>query len=145
MTVRIFHIALLLFMMTVSCGEPQDSPRNTVIHLFGAMERNDRAAVNDILDLPSLMEERTEDYALQADTPRVFHSPDEILDDLTGDGKTRQRWFSLQRVVGSADIMGDTAFVEISFVDKIKSIQYFNKFGLRRVNGHWKIYSFRTI
>lgn len=132
-------------MMTVSCGEPQDSPRNTVIHLFGAMERNDRAAVNDILDLPSLMEQREEDYALQADTPRVFRSPDDILDDLTGDGKTRQRWFSLQRVVGAVDIMGDTAFVEISFVDKAKSIQYFNKFGLRKVNGRWKIYSFRTM
>ncbi len=145
MTVRITLILFLLFMVTVSCGEPQDSPRNTVIHLFGAMERNDRAAVNDILDLPSLMQESPEDYALAADSPRVFHSPDEVLDDLTGDGVTRQRWFALQRVVGSADIKGDTAFVEISFVDKAKGIQYFNKFGLHKINGRWKIYSFRTM
>ncbi len=144
-TARFFAISLILLMMTVSCGEPQNSPRNTVIQLFGAMERNDRAAVNDILDLPSLMEKGVEDYALQADTPRVFYSPDEILDDLTGEGETRKRWFSLQRIVGAADIKGDTAFVEISFVDKAKSIQYFNKFGLRKINGRWKIYSFRTM
>ena len=145
MTVRITIISLLLFVMAVSCGESQDSPRNTVIHLFGAMERNDRAAVNDLLDLSSLMQEGPQDYALSSDSARVFHSPDEILDDLTGDGLTRQRWFSLQRVVGSADIKGDTAFVEISFVDKAKGIQYFNKFGLHKVNGRWKIYSFRTM
>jgi hypothetical protein len=109
------------------------------------MERNDRAAVNDILDLPSLMAYDQEDYALNRNTPRVFHSPDEILDDLTGDGLTRKRWFDLQRIVGQANIKGDTAFVDVSFIDKAKDIQYFNKFGLHKINGRWKIYSFRTI
>ena len=69
MTVRITIISLLLFVMAISCGESQDSPRNTVIHLFGAMERNDRAAVNDLLDLPSLMQEGPQDWAAQA--PRL--------------------------------------------------------------------------
>ena len=86
-----------------------------------------------------------EDYALQRDEPRVFHNPEEILNDLTDDGLTKTRWFSMQRVIGNTQIKGDTAFVEVSFIDKARSKQYYNKFGLHKKDNSWKIYSFRTI
>lgn len=145
--VRIIILSLVVFtlILSFSCGESQDTPRSTVIRLFGAMERNDRAAMNDILDLPSLMNYNQEDYALNSDSARVFHSPDEVLDDLTEGGLTYKRWFALQRIIGRAELKGDTAFVDISFIDKTKEKQYFNKFGLHKINGRWKIYSFRTI
>lgn len=119
-------------------------PRETVISFFGAMEKNDQAALAHLLDLPSLMQNTREDYAVSTDSPRVFHSPQEILGDLTNDGLTKQRWFSYQRIIGDADIYEDAATVEVTFVDKERSRAYLTRFGLHKVNGTWKIYSFKT-
>jgi hypothetical protein len=138
-------LAIQVFIF-LGCSSSRDgTPREVVIQLFGAMERNERATLPRILDLRSLMSEQEEDYALQRNTARKFYNPEAILDDLTDSGLTKIRWFSMQRVVGNAEINGDTAFVEVSFIDKEKSIQYYNKFGLHRRKGHWKIYSFKTI
>jgi len=109
------------------------------------MERNDRAAIVYLLDLPALMSITGVDYALQRDEPRVFRNPEKLLDDLTNDGLTKTKWFEMQRVIGKTEIKGDTAFVEVSFISKETNIQYYNKFGLHRKNEQWRIYSFRTI
>ena len=77
-------------------------------------------------------------------TPHVS-SPQQILEDLTEDGQTKRRWFSLQRIVNQAAIDGSTATVEVTFVDKDASKGYRTKFGLHIVNSKWKIYSFRAI
>nr|MBN2277456.1 hypothetical protein [candidate division Zixibacteria bacterium] len=135
----------ILFLAGCSGGTGGDSPKDTVVRLFGAMERNDAPAIEHLVDLPALMDQTQEDYALQRDEPRVFHNPAEILDDLTGDGITKKRWFSMQRVIGKTEIHGDSALVEVSFLNKKLGIQYYNKFGLRHVDGRWLIYSFRTM
>jgi len=136
----------LLFLNLFSCSnsEPR-GPKETVIRLFGAMERNEKAAILNLVDVPALMEISGEDYALKSDNPRTFHNPEDILNDMTGDGLTKTRWFSMQRVIGRVEIIGDSAFVEVSFIDKEKSKQFYNKFGLHKINYNWKIYSFRTI
>lgn len=126
-------------------GGGGDSPKDVVIKFFGAMERDDRAAVAHLIDLPAMMRIEGEDYALQTDSPRTFYNPEDVLNDLTGDGLTKTRWFSMQRVIGNTEIYGDTSFVEVSFIDKRVNKQYYNKFGLHRGKGRWKIYSFRTI
>ena len=125
-------------------GGSGDSPKEVVIKLFGAMERDDRDAIPYLIDLPAMMNVRGEDYALQTDSPRVFHNPMDVLDDMTGTGLTKTRWFSMQRVVGKTDIAGDTAFVEVSFINKKTGIQYYNRFGLHKASGRWQIYSFKT-
>lgn len=136
----------LLFLNLFSCSnsEPR-TPKETVIRLFGAMERNEKAAILNLVDVPALMEISGEDYALKSDNPRTFHNPEDILNDMTGDGLTKRRWFSMQRIIGRVEIIGDSAFVEVSFIDKEKSKQYYNKFGLHKKDNNWKIYSFRTI
>ncbi|UCD93379.1 MAG: hypothetical protein JSU69_06275 [Candidatus Zixiibacteriota bacterium] len=127
-----------------------DSPREVVIKLFGAMERDDRAAIAHLVDLPRLMGITDHDYALQMDEPRVFYNPEDVLNDLTGDGLTKTRWFSRQRVIGSMEITGDTALVEVTFRRKKEdttsaNVRYYTKFGLHKVNDRWRIYSFKTI
>ncbi len=134
-------------MATAGCGEegPPD-PKKTVFALFGAMEKNDQARLTYLLDLPELMSTLNEDYALNSDSPRVIHSPQEVLDDLTHEGKTKTTWFNLQRIVGKTKLTSETtAEVEVTFVDKVKSKGYLTRFGLRFDNGRWKIYSFKTI
>jgi hypothetical protein len=126
-------------------GEGAQSPRRVVIELFGAMERNERPVLANVLDLHALMELRQFDYALNLDTPRVFTSPTEIFDDLTNDGLTKLTWFKFQRVVGDEEVVGDTAYVDVSFVDRDTGKQTFNKFGVRKIGQRWRIFSFRTL
>lgn len=142
-------LTALLFLWGCS-GSDSSDPRQLVISFFGAMEKNDQAALAHYLDLPELMKNLDEDYAVQADSPRVFTNPQQILEDLTGEGLTKRLWFSYQRIINKVDIQGDHATVEVTFNDKEKGIAYLTKFGLHRVKDkdgnpkNWKIYSFRT-
>lgn len=138
-------LVILAAGMLVGCGDDYGDPKQTVIQMFGAMQRDDRAALTGLLDLPALMMMTDEDYSLQTDSPRLFHSPDEILDDLTGDGDTKVRWFSYQRIIGDTNLDGEVATVEVTFVDKENSRGYLTRFGLHIINGKWRIYTFKTV
>lgn len=135
--------SILVVIAGCSSSGPAD-PKSAVISMFGAMEKNDQAALAHLLDLPELMKSMNEDYALQTDSPRVFINPIDVLNDLTGEGLTKTRWFSYQRIIGDTEVMGESATVEVTFVDKENSQGYLTKFGLHVVNGKWKIYSFKT-
>ncbi len=125
-------------------GSGPSDPRETVIVFFGAMEKDDQAALAHLLDLAELMKNTQKDYALNSDEPRQFTSPVEILEDLTGNGLTKQRWFSMQRIVNRSEISGDQATVEVTFADKSSDKNYLTKFGLHIVDGKWKIYTFKA-
>jgi hypothetical protein len=134
-----------------SGGPSQGDPRSTVMSFFGAMEKNDQAALAHLLDLGELMKDTESDYALAGDSARLFTNPQDVLNDLTNGGKTKERWFSYQRIVASSETIGDHATVEVSFVPKRSAdgglesnTGYMTKFGLHKVNGDWKIYSFKT-
>ncbi len=131
--------------LVIACSSSSVSdPKSVVITMFGAMEKDDKATLARLLDLAELMRNHGEDYALQADSPRVLTNPEQILDDLTGEGLTKRRWFSLQRIISKVEVQEETATVEVTFVDKQQSRGYRTKFGLHIVNGKWRIYSFKT-
>ncbi len=134
----------LSILLACSGGGNSSDPRQVVISFFGAMEKNDQAMLAHLLDLGSLMQNSREDYAVQTDSPRVFSNPQDILNDLTDKGLTKTRWFSMQRVVANSQVFGESAIVEVTFVDKAASHGYRTHFGLHKVNGEWKIYSFKT-
>ncbi len=146
-TIKVVTVLFVIFILTIAgCSSTSSNdPKSVVISMFGAMEKNDKAALAHMLDLPELMKTVNEDYALQTDSPRVFTSPQQILDDLTENGLTKKRWFSMQRIINTTELIGETALVEVTFVDKDNSKGYLTKFGLHIVNGKWKIYSFNTI
>ncbi|MEW5993192.1 MAG: hypothetical protein AB1744_02200 [Candidatus Zixiibacteriota bacterium] len=137
--------ALLVAVFGCSPSSTPTDPKSTVIAMFGAMEKDDKATLAHLLDLAELMRNYQEDYALQTDSPRVFTSPEQILDDLTGDGLTKRRWFAMQRIISEVNILGESATVDVTFVDKEQSRGYRTTFGVHMVNGRWKIYSFKTI
>jgi hypothetical protein len=135
---------MLSMVVLLGCSSSKVSdPKSAVIAMFGAMEKDDKATLAHLLDLAELMRNYQEDYALQVDSPRVFTNPEQILEDMTGEGLTKRRWFSCQRIINKVDVVGETATVEVTFVDKEQSRAYMTKFGLHVVNGRWKIYSFR--
>ncbi len=131
-------------LMAACSGTDMSDPRRVVIALFGAMERDDQAALTHLLDIPELMRNSQEDYAVQKENARVFTNPEQVLKDLTGDGETKRVWFAHQRIVANAQIMGETATVEVTFVNKEASRGYRTSFGLHKKQGEWRIYSFKT-
>lgn len=142
-------IALLATMLLgLGCsgekGSTSSDPRQVVIQFFGAMQKDDKAALAHMLDLAELMRASHTDYALQTDQPRTFTSPEDILNDLTTDGKTKERWFSMQRIVNEAKVDGEHAMVEVTFVDKDASKGYMTTFGLHKKQEKWRIYSFNV-
>lgn len=139
-----FYVALSSIILINCSGSSPNDPKETVISFFGAMEKNDEAALAHLLDLAELMKNSKTDYAFQDDEPRVFTSPVQIIEDLTGEGITKKRWFELQRIVNRAEVVGQSATVEVTFIDKKTSTSYMTKFGLHIVNEKWKIYSFRA-
>ncbi|MGH8014700.1 MAG: hypothetical protein ACREBV_00735 [Candidatus Zixiibacteriota bacterium] len=142
---KLTFVSMLSAVILSACGGsgPTD-PRETVIAFFGAMENDDQATLAHLLDLAELMKDTESDYALQTDENRVFNSPVQILEDLTGQGLTKTRWFSMQRIINRSEINGTAATVEVSFIDKESSKGYMTKFGLHTVDGKWKIYTFKA-
>jgi hypothetical protein len=135
----------VLFMIIAGCNPSVNTasdPRKAVIEMFKAIENNDREKLAHYLDFETLLKTGENDYALKMDSVRKFTNPQEILDDLLQGGLTNQRWLAMQRIVGSGSQLNDSALVEVSFINKATSTQYYNKFGLRKVNGVWKVYSF---
>jgi len=119
----------------------EPDPQQTVVKFLRAVEQNRRADLAHYLDFPAFIGKHERDITL-SDTIRTFTNPEQILDDLSKGGFTYQRWMGMQRVVGKGEIMGDSALVEVSFVNKETGMQYYNKWGLRRYGNTWKIYSF---
>ncbi len=135
----------LILLIIAGCStkvNTESDPRKAVIKMFGAIEDNDRETLAHYLDFKTLLSVTGRDYALQMDSVRQFHDPEEILDDLLVGGLTHSRWQAMQLVVGSASQQNDSALVEVSFINKQTDTQYYNKFGLQKINDVWKIYSF---
>ncbi len=138
--------AVLSITLWTACSDTsQSNPKDVVIEMFGAMEKNDKARLAHLLDLSALMKNINQDYALSSIRAREFSSPEDILNDLTGDGQTKKRWFSMQRIIDQVDVKGNTATVDVTFVDKERSRGYRTKFGLHIVHDKWKIFSFKTV
>lgn len=141
---RVQTCCLLALVLSACGGIVANSPKQTVVQLFGAMERNDKGEIAHVLDLRALMSIKDRDYALQLDPPRILKSPTDILEDLTGSGQTKDVWFSMKRVLGTEEVSGDTAFVEVTFLSDSSGRRYYNKFGLHKIAGRWRIFSFKT-
>ncbi|MCP4567605.1 MAG: hypothetical protein GY841_08505 [FCB group bacterium] len=137
--------ALLIVQGCATVGDTTSDPRKAVLNMIKAMEESDREALVHYLDFRSLMTPGKTDYALQMDSVRVFMDIEAVLDDLTEGGLTNDRWMSMQRVVGSAERTGDTAYVEVSFISQETGKQYYNKWGLSRINERWKIFNFHCM
>jgi hypothetical protein len=140
----------VLLLITAGCGSKGDtesSPRRVVVKMLKAMEDNDRQKIAHYLDFKVLLQPGNRDYALQMDSIRTFRTLEDILDDLTEGGLTYERWMAMQRIVANDSIVpgGDTAFVEVSFISRETNTQYYNKWGLHKVNDIWKIYSFGVL
>jgi hypothetical protein len=133
---------LLVVWGCTSRADTELDPRKVVLNFLRAMEKSDTTAVAHYLDFETLLTQIGKDYELLPDKPRMFYDPQELVNELVAGGLTHTRWMSMQKIVNKSAEANDSALVEVSFMDKDSRTQYYNKFGLRRINEAWKIYSF---
>jgi hypothetical protein len=131
--------------LAVSAGCASDNrpdPRDTVKGLFTAMKSSDSLYVSQHVDLDVAVTSLGEELALDSG---VSDASGALLGQLTGEGKLRERWLDNQIVIGRSQTNNDTAWVEVSFIDKLTRVQYYNKMRLEYRGDHWVINSFRTL
>ncbi|MFH1892375.1 MAG: hypothetical protein ABIK83_06790 [Candidatus Zixiibacteriota bacterium] len=147
MTRRTVTGLLLLILLTIAAASCSDDPepRQTVMHFLQSLRQDTTSYdyLSQLLDLDELVKENSiynYDSSLYAAGNKVL-----LISLLQEGGSVREKWLKNQIIVGSVATLGDTATVEVSFIDKesVPVKQYYNKMGVHRIDGQWKIFSFR--
>lgn len=135
----------ILFLGVVGCAsDKRPDPRDTVKDLFTAMRNSDSTYLSQHIDFGQAAGTLEEDFMIDSTAP-AGDSSQGLLSAMTGEGKLRARWLENQIVLGRATVSGDTAWVEVSFIDRLTRVQYYNKMRLDFRRDHWVINSFRTL
>jgi len=147
MTLRTVTGLLLLILLpiaAVSCSDDPE-PRKTVMHFLQSLRQDTTSYdyLSQLLDLDELVKENSihnYDSSRSAKENKVL-----LVSLLLEGGSVREKWLKNQIIVGSVATLGDTATVEVSFIDKesVPVKQYYNKMGVHHIDDQWKIFSFR--
>jgi len=135
----------LVFMAFFGCaGKPQ--PKDTVMDFFLALHGDDTAMVRTTVDLESAFAEVQDDLRENEDSLVTdIDWGERLVASLTGEGRLRERWLKTKVVINETEIFGDSATVEVSFLDQETGIYFYTKMGLVRRPERWVIVTFRTI
>lgn len=129
----------------IACsGRPQ--PKSTIMDLFTALHADDTSSVRQSIDFDRAWVSVQDELAEPGDSLRTEVAWGERLyGSLTGDGDLRRRWIKTQVVINKTDFFGDSATVEVSFIDRESRVQFYNKMALVYTSGRWKIVAFHTL
>lgn len=141
---RVVLLTLLLAGVYGCASDNRPDPKQTVKDLFTAMRNSDSTYITQHVDFVRAAGTLGEDLMTDSSAPVVDPSMG-LLAAMTGDGKLRARWLENQIVLGGATVSGDTAWVEVSFIDRLTRVQYYNKMRLDFRTDHWVINAFKTL
>lgn len=140
--VRSHLILAVLLILSCSSG---NQPKNTVMIFFGAMRSSDTLGIVNTVDLEKILAERKNELLSAGKTAQADSlNREKLIEELTV-GNLNQLWLKNQIVVGKTEKKGDTALVEISFIDPNTGTQYYNKMALYRKDKNWKIFAFKVL
>jgi hypothetical protein len=142
---RLVSISMLLLALASCASEP--GPRETVKHFLQSL-REDTTSYDYLSQLLDLDELVTENSIYTYDSTISFAANKQgLVSLLQKDGDVRTRWIKDQIILGDVEILGDTATVEVSFVDKtvVPVKQFYNRMGVHVVDGRWKVFSLRLL
>lgn len=137
---------LVLGLLVAACNLSSTEPREAVIKFLGAVKQADTLSILQgfTLEAPYTILPDTGLWP-QGDPRNDTLMAARLLAELSPPaGPVYLRWLSQRMVVGVADVHGDTAKVEVTSLDQIQGTQRYNKFGLVKGRGVWRIYSFGT-
>lgn len=142
-------VALCLVSAPAGCSQPgRPDPKETLKGMFEAMRVSDSVTLAANVDLVAVGQDLRSDLrAVATGTVGADTNWGQLLvGQMTGDGELRKRWLTDNQIVlGQTEVSGDSALVEVSFLDRITRVQYYNKMRLCFRNGRWIVTNFRTM
>jgi hypothetical protein len=138
---------LLVAVSLISCSHnARPDPRDAIKNMFEAMRMSDSVSLAMNIDLESASRDLRE--LLPGAVPDTLNADPaaRLLSSMVNEGALKKRWFTdNQIVIGKSEIDADTALVEVSFIDLVTRVQYYNKMRLIFRNNRWVITDFRTL
>jgi len=141
---KFIGLSILIFLISLPTCSKRPDPRKSVKKLITAVDQSDTTALKEYLDLDELLRERLEGFSEEVKEELIPKLRQGILEDLTGDGLTRMSWKNSLLVVGKSEVIGDSATVEVTFINKLSGTKDYTKMGLYFKDGKWKIYNLRV-
>lgn len=138
---RIFlFLSLMLFLLIFFYCGTGPSPRVVVMDFIEAVNKADTVSIEKYLDIDGYAQEKMKKLPA-AERPQDFPKFKEHLKgDFLGSGLTRLLWQSKMIVVNKEDISGDSAVVEVTFIDKDTGATVYTKAKLHKINKRWMLY-----
>jgi len=137
---RIFLFILIpLLFFAYHCSKTP-SPRVVVMDFIEAVNKADTASIEKYLDLDRFTQEKLKELP-DTQKVKVFAGVKEQLwSNFLGSGATRLRWQNKMIVVDKEEIEGDSARVDVTFVDQKTGITEYTKARLYKKDNRWWIY-----
>ncbi len=136
--IRYLIIAMTAVSILAACG-PKETPRKAAFDFIYAVLDGDSLAIEHHLDLDAMVTRRMTEFT-PADTltPEVLRRI--LIGNLTGDGGTRLLWKNQQIIVNQEFVNGDSAQVEMTFIDQTTGKTEYSMIYLYRTQGRWRVY-----
>jgi len=132
-------LLLALAVFAVGCGSKQ-TPRSVTFDFIGAVLDNDSLAVETYLDLDAMVAKRITEVPELDSTVTPENLRQTLIKNLTGSGGMRAFWRNQRIIVNQEKIKGDSAEVEMSFIDQTTGETKYSMVYLYRKDGRWRVY-----
>ncbi|HDS01496.1 MAG TPA: hypothetical protein ENO22_07525 [candidate division Zixibacteria bacterium] len=138
--------AAILALAIAACEkEPEARARSTVLDFVKELRSEGTIELDNYLILNELVRENAENVYTYNDSLSVSENIEQFRELFEPNGRVRRLWTQKQIIVGESEVLGDTAYVEVSFIDREERRQFYNKMGLKRTDEGWKIFAFKLL
>ncbi|NIP44597.1 MAG: hypothetical protein GWO41_04910 [candidate division Zixibacteria bacterium] len=141
----VFAAAILLLAITACEQEPAERARSAVLDFVKALRSEGSIELDNYLILSEVVRENAENVYAYNDSLSVSQNIEQFRKLFEPNGRVRRLWTEKQIIVGGSEVLGDTAYVEVSFIDREERRQFYNKMGLKRTDEGWKIFAFKLL
>jgi hypothetical protein len=140
-------IAFIVVALTLACSSGP-APKDRVFEFIDAVKAADSLRIFSILDLDGYVAMTSEGNMAampSADTVAALAAyRARTIESLLRDGEVRHRWLSNQIVVNKEILKGDTANVEVSFIDQQSGYMLYTQIQLKRQpDKSWRVVFFK--
>ncbi|MGB7061669.1 MAG: hypothetical protein WBF13_04860 [Candidatus Zixiibacteriota bacterium] len=137
---RIFpFLLILIFLFATQCGKTP-SPRVVVMDFIEAVNKADTASLETYLDLDRFTREKLRELPDSVSAEVFSKVKEQLWQNFLGSGGTRLKWQNKMIVVNKEEVEGDSALVEVTFVDQKTGITEYTKTRLYKKEDRWWIY-----
>jgi hypothetical protein len=138
------NIGLILLVLLCACSSTPE-PKDVVFDFIKAVKTSDSLAVTQLLDIDEYIKIRMTEMSPEDSVAVIEQERIGVIDRLLREGKTREYWNEegLKFVVNRARIYGDSAYVDVSYMEKTGRLIYTNMILKRYPDKNWKIIYFK--